>query len=52
MQSCRSCFGSNCMGVCRVLTEKLLKDGYCPFYKTKEEYEEQLAKLDKNHEDL
>jgi hypothetical protein len=38
------------MGVCVVLTQKLLEDGYCPFYKTKEEYERQLAKLDKNHE--
>lgn len=51
MQYCSECFGSNSFGKCVVLSEKMLKDGYCPFFKTKEEYTRQLEELDRRHEE-
>ena len=46
MQSCDTCFAINRYGECTALEEKLMKDGYCPFYKEKEAFERKIRELD------
>ena len=49
MRSCDTCFAINRYGECTALEEKLMKDGYCPFYKEKEAFERKRRELDNKH---